>query len=53
MEFNKISYDKEYSRQNYDKIAFYVPKGKRQIVKDYAETRGESVNQIMIAAVED
>ena len=36
-----------------ENIAIYVPKGKRQILKDAAAERGLSVNKFIIQVLED
>ena len=33
-----------YNRKNYDRINVIVPKGKRQLIKDYAAAQGKSLN---------
>lgn len=34
----------KYMKENYDEIKIRVPKGKKEIIKEYAESRNESVN---------
>lgn len=36
-----------YNKKAYDRIEIFVPKGKRQIIKDFAEQRGKSVNRFI------
>lgn len=50
--FDKQRYDNEYKKYNYDKILFEVPKGKRQILKDYAKKNGISVKEMIVTAIE-
>lgn len=45
-------YIAEYKRENYDRVAFLVPKGKKQVIKAYADQHGESMAKIIIAALE-
>lgn len=36
----------KYRDSNYDQIMFYVPKGKKEIIKDFANLYGMSVNEL-------
>ena len=49
---HKPGYHAEFDRANYDKVSLLLPKGKRQVLKDYAAKRGESVNRVIIDAIE-
>lgn len=51
MAFDKASYDKEFIKQAYDKVAFYVPKGKRDELKALAKQEGVSVNDLLKTAL--
>lgn len=42
--YNKVSYNREYNEKNYDRISLTVPKGKKDEIKAYAESKGETVN---------
>ena len=52
MAFDKISYNNDYTRKNYDVIRALVPKGKGKDVKAYAKSQGKSVSQLIIDALE-
>lgn len=52
MAFDKISYNNEYTRQNYDVIRATVPKGRGKEIKDFARLQGISVSQLIIDALE-
>ena len=41
----------KYVKNNYDKILFTIPKGKREVLKGFAEAQGESVNSYIKEAV--
>lgn len=41
----------KYVKNNYDKILFTVPKGKREVLKGFADAQGESVNSYIKQAV--
>lgn len=53
MAFDQKQYIADFQKQNYDRIVVQLPKGKRNLVKDIASKTGESMNQIIIAAVEE
>lgn len=36
--------NEKYTKNNYDEIKLRVPKGKKELIKEYAESRSESVN---------
>ena len=42
-----------YNKKAYDRIDVIVPKGKRQIIKDYAAAQGKSLNRFILDAVEE
>lgn len=50
--YEKISYNREYNEQNYDRVNFTVPKGKREIIKSAAARRGISTNAYITMAVD-
>lgn len=41
-----------YNKKNYDRINVIVPKGKRQIIKDFAASQGKSLNRFICDAIE-
>ena len=51
-DFNKIEYNKEYNKQQYDTVNLRIPKGLRQTWKDAAENAGQSLNAYVMEAVE-
>ena len=53
MSFDKVGYDNEYQKQNYDRISVFVPKGKRDELKDLAAEKRVSVNELIITAIEE
>lgn len=38
----------KYCKANYDNITVRVPKGKREVYKEYAESQGKSLNALII-----
>lgn len=53
MAFDEVAYKNEFDRQNYDRLSFNVPKGKKALLKAYAEKQGISVNALITQAVEE
>lgn len=43
----------KYVKNNYDRIMLTVPKGERDKIKEYAETKGESMNGFIIRAISE
>ena len=43
----------KYMKENYDEIKVRVPKGKREAIKAYADSRGESTNGFIIRAIDE
>lgn len=43
----------KYVKNNYDRINVTFPKGKKKIIKDYADRHGESVNSFIVRAVNE
>ena len=49
----KINSNRQYTKENYDSILFYVPKGERETLKEYAKSRNMSVNKLIQTAWEE
>lgn len=43
----------KYNAENYDRISLSVPKGKKEQIKAFAESRGESVNGFINRVVDN
>lgn len=41
-----------YNRKTYDRINLIVKKGQRQIIKDFAASKGKSLNRFICDAIE-
>lgn len=39
-EFNAIKYKNDFARDNYDRCAINVPKGKKKIIEEYCKAKG-------------
>lgn len=45
MSFDKVKYDNDYAKNNYDRIPINVPKGQKEVIKFHAKKKGfESIN---------
>lgn len=42
-----------YNKKAYDRIDVIVPKGKRQIIKDFAAAHGKSLNRFICDAIDE
>ena len=50
--YEKISYNREYNANNYERFNYIVPKGKKDIIKSAAARRGISTNAYITMAVD-
>ena len=41
----------KYVKNNYDRVVVTFPKGRRDAIKEYASTHGESMNSFIVRAV--
>lgn len=42
-----------YNKKAYDRIDVVVPKGQRQIIKDFAASQGKSLNRFICDAIDE
>ncbi len=52
MAYDKVAYNQQYTKDNYDKLQTYVPKGRKADIKAAAERRGVSVSTLVAQALE-
>lgn len=52
MAFDMNAYQKDYQRQNYDRVVALVPKGRGKDIKALAIAQGKSVSQVIVEAME-
>ena len=43
----------KYNLQNYDRVELRIEKGKKEIIKSHAESRGESLNSFINRAIDE
>ncbi len=43
----------KYNAQNYERIALVVKKGKKQVIKDFAEKQGYTMNGFVNSAIDE
>jgi len=51
--FDKVAYNNTFIAKAYDRINLTVPKGEKDKIKAYADSKGESVNAFIYRAVTD
>lgn len=52
MKFNKVKYDNEYAKNNYDRIALNVAKGDKEKIKKHAIRKGyENITEYIKALI--
>ena len=44
---------RKYEQEKIDRVAFRVPKGKREAIQNHAQSQGESVNEFINRAVDE
>lgn len=47
-----VIYKNEFNKLNYDRLNIIVPKGKKEVIKYYANKTGQSLNSFVIEAIE-
>ena len=50
--FDETKYKADFARENYDRVVFTVPKGKRADIKRCASLKGISITQLIVRALE-
>ena len=43
----------KYNAKNYDRIELKVPKGKKAVIKDFADSKGKSINGFVNEAIDE
>ena len=50
--FDKIAYNNKYNSDNYDSLRIVVPKGKKEKIREHAQSKGESINSFVNKAID-
>ena len=50
-EFNQKEYEARFKKENYDQLKLDIPKGNKRLLKEYAESNGLSMADLIVAAV--
>lgn len=50
---NAIKYNNDFIRKKYDRINLILPKGKKEIIQNVAQTNNESVNTFINRAIDN
>lgn len=53
MAYEKIKYNNQYNKENYDKITILVPRGEKDEWKAFAQQNGISLTEMIRRAVAD
>ena len=53
IKFNKVAYNNQFNSKAYDRINLTVPKGEKDKIKAYAESKGESVNGFIYRSIQE
>lgn len=48
-----ISYNNKYNAEKYDRVTAMLPKGEKELLKEHADARGESVNSFINRAIRE
>ena len=49
--FNQFAYQNQYNREKYDRVNLTMPKGQKEVVRQQAKKRGQSVNEYINAII--
>ena len=49
----KSEYKNKFNAEKYDRVGLMLPKGKKQVVKEHAEKKGESMNGFIARAIDE
>lgn len=52
VKFDRVTYQNEFNKKNYDRIVVMAPKGSKDILKQLSSSDGISVNKYIINAIE-
>lgn len=52
-QFDKVRYDNNYIKNNYDRINFVMPKGLKEEIKEYAKRNKTSATDWIIQAIKE
>ena len=49
----RIASNNKWTNANYDRINIAIPKGRKEIIKAYADAQGQSINAYITTAIEE
>ena len=53
-DFNAVKYKNDFAKEKYDRIAFNVPKGQSEVIKQYAKEHGyKSLNNFIWQCIQN
>ena len=51
VKFDRVTYQNEFNKKNYDRITVMAPKGMKSELKRLADSNGVSVNKLIMSAI--
>lgn len=51
--FDKIKYNNSFNKDAYDRFSLMLPKGKKEIIQEYAKRKNESINSFVNRAIDE
>ena len=51
--FDKIKYNNSFNKDAYDRFSLMLPKGKKEIIQEYAKQNGESINAFVNRSIDE
>ena len=51
--FDKVKYNNSFNKESYDRFSLMLPKGKKEIIQEYAKRNGESINAFVNRAIDE
>lgn len=52
MAFDQTKYKNDFNKENYDRIEFTIPKGRKNELRQFAKSKGRSVSEVIVEALE-
>lgn len=51
--FDKVKYNNKFNSEKYDRLGIMLPKGKKEIIKNFAGKQGKSLNGFVNEAIDE
>ena len=50
---NTTDYKKAFNKENYDRVILSIPKGEKEVIKEFAKAQGKSLNKFVYEAIRE